>query len=220
MLHLEYYAHSCFLIHFGSTRVLIDPYPASIGHKFPERPADYILISHDHYDHNQTASVSGRSVVVRGCTQRQLGPVQCRGVLAHHDDAKGARKGHVTCWCLKGPQSPAIVHLGDLGHLLDGEQLQEIGTAEVVMVPVGGGGCTLDARMALQVLQQLQPRLVIPMHYRTPFLNRAMFTNIDGLEPFLREIRDHFEISRASDGVVRLPELPARPTALVIPHLY
>ena len=186
----------------------------------PERPADYVCVSHEHFDHNFVAGVSGRTSVVRGCTSRQLGPAPVQGVLAHHDTQGGARKGHVTIFCVQSPQGLRICHLGDTAHPLEAEQLAEIGACDVVMVPVGGGESTLDASLALQVLAQLKPKLVLPMHFRTPFLSRALFPIIDGLEPFLKKAQAHYKIERASDGVVRLDGLPARPTVLVVPHLY
>ena len=65
MLHFEYYAHACFLLHFGDLKVLLDPYNPEIGHKMPVRPADYVCVSHEHFDHNYVAAVSGRTTVVR-----------------------------------------------------------------------------------------------------------------------------------------------------------
>jgi len=218
MLHFEYYDHACFLFHFGDTKVLIDPYSPEIGHKMPVRPADYVCVSHEHFDHNHTAAVSGRTTIVRGSVNRQLGPVRLTAVLAEHDD--DGERGLVTLFKLQAGEGPAIVHLSDLGGALDAEQLSELGSCDVLLAPIGGGGNTLDAAGALRVAAQLKPRLLVPMHYRTPFLSRALFPECDGLEPFLKLAKAGYQVVRAADGKVRLERLPEQPTVLVVPHLY
>lgn len=218
MLHFEYYAHACFLFHFGDTKILIDPYNPEIGHKMPIRPADYVCVSHEHFDHNYTAAVSGRTTIVRGSVNRQLGPARLTGVLAQHDD--DGERGLVTLFKLQAGEGPAIVHLSDLGGPLDAEQLAEIGVCDVLLAPIGGCGNTLDADGALKVAAQLKPRLLIPMHYRTPFLSRTHFPRCDGLENFLKLARGHYKIERAAEGVVRMERLPETPSVLVVPHLH
>lgn len=218
MLHFEYYAHACFLLHFGDLKVLLDPYTPDIGYKMPERPADYVCISHEHFDHNYVAAVSGRTTVVRGGVSRKLGPVSLTAVLADHDD--DGQRGLVTLFKLQAGQGPSVVHLSDLGTTLTAEQLSELGSCDVALVPIGGCGNTLDAAGALHVAEQLKARLVVPMHYRTPFLSRALFPGCDGLDNFLKLAKSSWTIERAPDGVVRLEKLPERPTVLVVPHLY
>lgn len=218
MLHFEYYAHACFLLHFGDLKVLIDPYSPEIGHKMPVRPADYVCVSHEHFDHNNVAAVSGRVVVVRGGVSRKLGPIALTAVLAPHDD--DGERGLVTIFKLQAGQGPSIVHLSDLGAPLDGEQLAELGSCDVVLAPIGGCGNTLDAAAALRVADQLKARLVVPMHYRTPFLSRTLFPDCDGLDGFLKLAKASYAVERAPEGVVRLDKLPGRPTVLVVPHLY
>ncbi|MBS2037648.1 MBL fold metallo-hydrolase [bacterium] len=218
MLHFEYYAHACFLLHFGDLKILMDPYTPEIGYKMPERPADYVCISHEHFDHNYVAAVSGRTTVLRGGVSRRLGPVTLTAVLADHDD--DGQRGLVTLFKLQAGQGPSIVHLSDLGTVLTQEQLSELGPCDVALVPIGGCGNTLDAAGAMRVAEQLKSRLVVPMHYRTPFLSRTLFPGCDGLENFLKLAKASYAIERASEGVVRMEKLPDRPTVLVVPHLY
>ncbi len=220
MVSLEYFAHACFLIHFDRVKVLIDPYDPAIGYKMPERNADFVLVSHDHFDHNYVAGVSGRTTVVRGCAARRLDSVQVHGVLADHDEEGGLEKGHVTLFCLKSPQGMSLCHLSDLNHPLSPEQVDEIGPCDVIMLPVGGGGNCLDARNSVEVARQLKARLIIPMHYRTPFLSRELFPSAQGLEPFLKEASRYFPIVQSKESPVKLEALPQRPTVLNIPHLY
>lgn len=218
MLHFEYYAHACFLLHFGEIKILIDPYSPEIGHKIPVRPADYVCVSHEHFDHNYTAAVSGRTTILRGSVNRQLGPVRLTAVLADHDD--DGQRGLVTLFKFQAGDGPAILHLSDLGRPLDAEQLAEIGHCDVLLAPIGGCGNTLDAQAALAVAAQLKPRLLVPMHYRTPFLSRSLFPHCDGLEGFLKLARTSYRVEKAPEGVVRLESLPEKPTVLIVPHLH
>ncbi len=89
-----------------------------------------------------------------------------------------------------------------------------------MLAPIGGCGNTLDAAAALRVADQLKARLVVPMHYRTPFLSRTLFPDCDGLDGFLKLAKASYAVERAPEGVVRLDKLPGRPTVLVVPHLY
>lgn len=215
MLHLEYFAHACFMLHLGGRKVLIDPYSPQIGHKWPERPADLVLVSHEHEDHNYVAGVSGRTQVLRGCASRQWGELKIRGVLAHH----GGSALPLTLFCLRQGQGPALCHLADLGQTLEPEQVEEIGACDVLLVPVGGA-FTLDAAGALQVVRQLQPKVVIPMHYRTPFLCRQRFPALETSERFLREAARDYRIEKVREGELRLEKLPEATTIFPLPHLY
>jgi L-ascorbate metabolism protein UlaG (beta-lactamase superfamily) len=215
MLHLEYYAHSCFLLHAGQVKVLFDPYSPEIGYKLPPRGADYVLVSHEHFDHNNVAGVAGRCTVVRGCARRSVGSGTVHGVLGDH----GSTGGKVTMFCLHIGDL-RVCHLSDLGQGLNTEQLSEIGSPDVLMVPVGGGNFTLDATAALAVIKQLKPRVILPMHYRTPFLNKEHFPLLQGVEPFLQQARAEYGYERLNDGVLRWDTLPSKPTVVHMPHLY
>lgn len=175
---VEYYAHSCFVLSSGKVRLLIDPYSEQTGYKQPMRGAQLTLVSHDHFDHNHVAGVVGRTTVVRGAAERELEGVRIRGVVGEH----GGGLGPVTCFCLE-MEGLTICHLSDLGPSLPAG----LGAVDLLMVPVGGGGYTMGPREALAAVTQLKPRWVLPMHYRTPFLNRAAFPELEPLDNFLRQ---------------------------------
>ena len=215
MLHLEYFGHACFLLHLGGRKVLLDPYSPEIGYKWPQRPADLVLVSHEHEDHNYVAGVSGRTQVLRGCAPRQFGELRIHGVLAHH----GGSAMPLSLFCLRHGQGPAICHLADLGQSLTQEQVDEIGNCEVLLIPVGG--CfTLDAASAVQVVRQLAPKVVIPMHYRTPFLCRQRFPSLESSERFLTAAARDYKVEKPRDGVLKLDRLPEQTTVYSLPHLY
>ena len=183
---IEYYGHSCFALTSGATKIVIDPYSPEVGYKMPTRGATATLVSHEHFDHNHVGAIVGRTAVVRGAARREEGGVKIRGVLADHDDQGGACRGKVTLFCLE-IEGLRVVHLSDLGQLLQSDQLQEIGPADVLFVPVGGGH-TIGAAEAHHILQALKPTLAVPMHYRTPFLNKSLFPDCQGLDALRRLI--------------------------------
>lgn len=154
---LTWYGHACFLLETDDGRAVFDPYePGSVpGLSLPPLSAETVLCSHEHHDHDWAEGVK--------ISRRRPG-YRVETVHSWHDDVQGAKRGYnlihiVSC------EGKRIVHLGDLGHLLTEEQIQAIGTPDVLLIPVGGT-YTLDAWQAKQVCDQLRPKAVIPMHYR------------------------------------------------------
>lgn len=172
-MQITYLGHATFLINADGTKVLIDPYDDKVGYPIPSVEVDAVLVSHEHGDHTNVAMAKGKPQVVRGLSdgnwrtiaRQPVGKVTVSGVATYHDDTQGSQRGRNTVFVLEA-EGLRIVHLGDLGHLLDQAQVKSIGHPDVVMIPVGGH-YTIDAAQAKQVLDQLQPRVVIPMHYKT-----------------------------------------------------
>jgi L-ascorbate metabolism protein UlaG (beta-lactamase superfamily) len=136
----------------------IDPYEDSIGTQMPHLVADYLLVSHEHFDHNNRAAVTVKFPDVV--------PESVKVVDSFHDNQGGA---------LRGPNKIHIIdidgqrvcHLGDLGQILSEQQRTEIGEIDTLLIPVGGN-YTIDAAEAITVCQQIKPKAIIPMHYLTP----------------------------------------------------
>jgi L-ascorbate metabolism protein UlaG (beta-lactamase superfamily) len=172
-LKLTYLGHATFLIEGDGTKILIDPYDEKVGYPIPSVEADAVLVSHEHGDHTNVAMAKGKPSVVRGLAdgdwrkivKQPVGKVSVSSVPTYHDDTQGSQRGRNTVFILE-TEGLRIVHLADLGHLLDQSQVTAIGHPDVVMIPVGGH-YTIDAAQAKQVLDQLQPKVVIPMHYKT-----------------------------------------------------
>jgi len=104
----------------------------------------------------------------------KVGGVLIIGLPTYHDDEQGAKRGKNTVYLLE-VDGIDICHLGDLGHTLRAEMVEEIGNVDILMVPVGGGA-TLDFNKAAQVVRELEPKIVIPMHYKTPFVHKELDT--------------------------------------------
>jgi L-ascorbate metabolism protein UlaG (beta-lactamase superfamily) len=180
---LKWLGHACFLITADDgTRILTDPYNAEVGYKVPLEAADYVTVSHEHFDHNSVVNVPGSPQVIKGTGEFELGGVKAFGVATAHDDQGGARRGENVVYCFDFPVGAAataamglgdgalrICHLGDLGHQLKPEQVDAIGDVDVLLVPTGGT-YTIDAGGAIDLIRQVKPRVVVPMHYKTDAL--------------------------------------------------
>lgn len=209
---LTWYGQSCFLLETAAgTRVLMDPFGKAPGRQVPAGlRADLVTISHEHPDHNNTRMSTGSPRVIHGLTADKKGwtrveekfrDVSIRSVGVYHDGKRGAVQGLDTVFIFE-VGGLRIAHLGDLGHVLDDDELEAIGSVDVLLVPVGGA-TTLDAYQATRVIDQLHPRLmIIPMHY-TP----------EALDLFLERKAN---VRKAQSPTVTLTSVKARPATEIV----
>jgi L-ascorbate metabolism protein UlaG (beta-lactamase superfamily) len=170
-MEISYLGHSCFKIRGRDASVVTDPFGKGLGlpTQVPSRfTADIVTISHDHLGHNNLAMVGGDPHLVNGPGEYEIRGVNIQGVAAYHDDAQGVRLGRVTLYAI-AIDDIVLAHLGDLGHSLSEEQLARLGAVDILLIPVGGGNA-LAATQAAAVANQLEPKVVIPMHYKLPGL--------------------------------------------------
>jgi L-ascorbate metabolism protein UlaG (beta-lactamase superfamily) len=217
---LTWYGQSCFLLETaGGTRILMDPFPKGIGYEVPQGfRADVVTISHEHYDHNNVGFVTGKPRVIRGLTadkkgwarvDEKLKDVSIRSVGVYHDDQRGAARGLDTVFIFE-VGGVRIAHLGDLGHVLNDDQLAAIGAVDVLLVPVGGK-FTIDALKATRVIEQLRPRImVIPMHYRTDA------STIKELEPLALFLDGKSNVRKETAQTIALSPMKPRPAAEIV----
>jgi len=166
---IKWLGHACFLINSGGgLRVITDPYAVGGGiDYFPiKETADVVVVSHDHGDHNNVSAVQGKPEVVKGSGTKIAKGIRFKGVATSHDASQGQQRGPNTVFCFT-IDDIKLCHLGDLGHLLSPGQVADIGAVDILFVPVGGF-FTIDAPVASQVCDQLKPKIVIPMHFKTP----------------------------------------------------
>ena len=166
---IKWLGHSCFLITAKKgVRIVTDPYAVGGGINYsPIREiADVVLVSHGHADHNNVSAVQGKPEVVKGSGVRTARGIQFRGVATYHDGSKGKLRGANIVFCFT-VDDIKLCHLGDLGHVLSQVQMDEVGSVDVLFIPVGGS-FTIDATEAGQVCDQLNPKVIIPMHFKTP----------------------------------------------------
>ncbi|MCX6718731.1 MAG: MBL fold metallo-hydrolase [Candidatus Staskawiczbacteria bacterium] len=173
MAKIYWAGQSCFQIEVSNSRdhsadIVIDPYDEKIGLKLPNLSADIVLVTHDHYDHNDVKSVKGEPFVINGPGEYEVKEVFIRGIPSFHDDKQGKEKGQNTIYLIEA-EDLRFCHLGDLGQKeLTDEQLEKIDAVDVLMIPVGGEGYTIDSQAAQKIIAQIEPRIVIPMHYALP----------------------------------------------------
>lgn len=180
---IQWFGHSCFRIEVKDFSILIDPFSNEIGLKPPKIKDNVILITHSHYDHSNTADAPPEARVINGPGEYEIGGVYIHGIQSYHDNAKGTQRGLNTIYVLKA-EDINVCHMGDFGQdKLEEHQLEEIGDADILMLPVGGV-YTIDGKQAVQITGEIQPKIVIPMHYKIPGLN----LDIVGPDKFLKEI--------------------------------
>ncbi|MBI4262245.1 MBL fold metallo-hydrolase [Candidatus Uhrbacteria bacterium] len=169
-MNIFWHGKSCFSIAIkGATgaeevRIVIDPYHPESALKLPRSlVADVLLSSHDHPSHNYREGVAGDPFVITGPGEYEAGGVFVYGIPTWHDKADGATHGANTMYRIEC-EGMSLAHLGDLGHVLTDTHLEALKDIDVLFVPVGGGS-TIDAVTAADVVNAIEPRVVIPMHY-------------------------------------------------------
>ena len=183
--------HSCFQIISQAVKnnqvaLVIDPYDEQIGLRVPKLEADILLITHSHYDHNNKKAVSSPMAgqtpfLIEGPGEYEVKGIFFQGVHSWHDEKEGEERGDNTIFVIEA-EGLRLCHLGDFGQKeLTGEQLEAIGDIDILMIPIGGN-YTIDAKGAQKVISQIEPKIVLPMHYLIPKLK----LKIDGLDKFLK----------------------------------
>lgn len=179
-MRIRWYGQSAFLL-TGSKSVFIDPFGnpgealAARGIEWNYPPiaesADLLLVTHEHMDHNEVDVIGGEPVVIRSTAGRFESPVgEVVGIASEHDDVAGTLRGPNTIFRFE-LDGVSFSHLGDFGQTaLRPEQREAIGEVDVLFVPVGGGP-TLGGQSAVDVVRAIAPRLVVPMHYKTPAIS-------------------------------------------------
>jgi len=190
-MEITYLGHSSFRIKAKTGTVVTDPYDDSVGFKFPQVEADIVTISHDHLDHNQSKKVEGHPFVIEAAGEYEIKEIFVIGVDTYHDSSSGTQRGRNTCFVFE-MEGLRIGHLGDLGHPLKEESLEEIGNLDILMVPVGGV-FTIDPRQAEEVIGQIEPSIVIPMHFRTDSHDTKLYGQLSTLEAFTKQVGGNFQ---------------------------
>jgi len=185
---IAWYGQSCFRLIIkvnGGEKItlFIDPFDKETGLTPPRGNADIIICSHGHHDHSNVKSLSGTPFVIDGPGEYDVKKAYIKGIYSFHDDKKGEERGINTISVIEA-EDLKICHLGDLGQKeLSDIQLEKIGEVDVLMVPVGGN-FTIDGSEAVKIINQIEPKVIIPMHYKIP----GVSIKLDGLEKFLKEI--------------------------------
>lgn len=183
---ITWQGHSCFKIQDkqgpDGVTLVTDPFNKEIGLKVPNFEADIVTVSHNHEDHNNVKSLRGNAFVIDCPGEYDFKGVLVEGIDAYHDEKNGSDKGSNIIFRIE-IDDISITHLGDLDHVLSSEQLERLNGTDILLIPVGGK-YTLDAKKAVEVISQIEPRIVIPMHYKVDDLK----LDIDGVDKFIKEL--------------------------------
>jgi len=175
---LKWLGHAAFYVTTSQgTRIVLDPYDPNVGYTMPSIEADLITVSHEHADHNYVSAIKGQPQVKKGSGDTKVKDVTVRGIATFHDDSQGSKRGNNTVFVFEF-DGFRVCHLGDLGHQLSEQQKAAIGKVDVLMIPVGGT-YTIDAAGAAQVVNEIAPRIVVPMHYKTAAVTRLPVETAD-----------------------------------------
>jgi len=211
---IKYLGHSSFFIKTKNAKIVTDPYSQeSTGMKFPKTEADIVTISHDHADHNYIEGIKGEPLVLTWPGEYEKNEVRVTGFSTFHDAKDGADRGPNVMYKFED-NDISLLHCGDLGHLLNDEITEQIGEIDVLMIPVGGF-FTITAAEAVKVVNQIEPSMVIPMHYNLPGLNQETFANLQDISAFLKEIGAE-DVQPVEKLTVRKDQLSAENTQVVI----
>ena len=181
-MEITWLGHSCFRLKGKQATVITDPFSPAIGYTLGKVTADIVTVSHPHPGHSYIQGVAGELRVLKSPGEYESGGVLTVGVHTFHDNEKGVQRGKNTVFVID-VDDVMICHLGDLGHVLTAEQVAEIDGVDVLLIPVGGVS-TIDAVQAAQIVRQLEPKIIIPMHYKT----EAEKKDLETADRFLKEM--------------------------------
>jgi L-ascorbate metabolism protein UlaG (beta-lactamase superfamily) len=214
---IKWYGHSAFLITSDQgVKIMIDPYePGAFGGQLSygkiKDQVDIVLTSHDHADHNYTKDLPGTPQIVKGSGPKTAKGISMKGISTYHDPSQGSERGANTIFTLK-IDNLQLCHLGDLGHLLSDKELAEIGPVDILLIPVGGF-FTIDPKEATRVAEQIKPKILIPMHFKTA---KCGFP-IAPVEDFLKG-KTNTKRPKASEATFDKATLPQQMEIVVLEH--
>lgn len=214
---IKWYGHAAFLITSDQgKKIIIDPYePGAFGGQLSYDKigdqADIVLISHDHADHNHTKGLPGNPQILKGSGSKTIKGIPIKGIPTYHDPSKGSERGSNTVFALRVDEIN-LCHLGDLGHILTDREVSEIGQVDILLIPVGGF-YTINPEEATQVADQIKPKVVIPMHFKT---SKCGFP-IASVEDFLKG-KSNAKRSGVSEMSFNQASLPLQPEIIVLEH--
>lgn len=180
---ITYLGHSSFRITTKKVALVTDPFdPKMVGLKFPKVKAEIVTVSHDHNDHNYVSGVGEVKKVISGPGEYEIEGISIIGISSFHDSEQGQKRGKNVIYLIEA-EGLRLCHLGDLGHALPKDQIDAIGEVDVLMVPVGGE-YTIGPKDAEAVVRDIDPKVIIPMHYKLSGMADT-FSALEGVEAFV-----------------------------------
>ncbi|AKM84884.1 TPA: MBL fold metallo-hydrolase [Patescibacteria group bacterium] len=178
---IKWIGHACFQLRGRDVSIVTDPFSSETGLNLPVLTADVLTISHNHFDHNYTAGVTA-AITFDTPGEFEFKGARIRGIRTFHDESGGAERGGNIMF-LFVIDGLSVLHCGDLGHLPDDALIDTLGDIDVLLLPVGGK-YTLPVEAAVEFVRQVEPKIVVPMHFAIPGLK----IDIAGAEQFIHQL--------------------------------
>ena len=204
MIKIRWHGHSCFEFSNGKSLV-IDPHDGvSIGIAPPRARADIVLITHDHFDHNQARAVEKEdTIVIR--ESKIIDSIEIEALKAYHDKEMGKKRGEINMYLVKY-DFLKFLHVGDLGHALDDKTIEKIGKIDMLFLPVGGV-FTIDAEEAYEIASKIDTKVIVPMHYKIEGLSLP----IERVDRFLEIASESYPIRYVANEIeVEEDDIPSK----------
>ena len=215
MAKIYFAGQSCFQISVSNSRdnsadIVIDPFDEATGLKLPNLSADILLVTHQHHDHSNIKAIKGEPFIAQGPGEYEVKGVFVKGIPSFHDDKNGKEKGQNTIYTIEA-EDLRFCHLGDLGQKeLTDDQVDKIGQIDVLMIPVGGDA-TISSTEAQKIIGQIEPLIVIPMHYALPKLKMEL----DDVAKFLKTMGKN-SVTPQDKLVIKASTLPKEGMEIVV----
>ena len=200
---ITWFGHAFFLVEtVNGIHIAFDPFDSSVGYPLPEVTADLVCVSHNHYDHNNVSLIKGSPRIVNQSGSIKYNGINISAFPTFHDEEKGRKRGENLVYRVEA-EDIVLLHLGDLGDLPPTKEIEAWKPVDIVLIPVGGI-YTIDHNKAYQLVKQINPRVIVPMHYKTSYLS----FELNSVDPFLKlftRVR-HFETSTLEVTRESLPQ--------------
>jgi L-ascorbate metabolism protein UlaG (beta-lactamase superfamily) len=210
-MEIVWLGHSCFRIRSKEATIVTDPFDRTLGYPMKKPTATIVTVSHQHPQHSFLQGVAGNPRVVMRPGEYEIASVFINGIPTFHDTDSGETRGKNTVYVIQ-IDDVGICHLGDLGHVPTADQVEQMSDTDILMIPVGGLS-TIGATAAVETVSLLQPKIVIPMHFKTDVVN----VDLEPLEPFLKEMGLKEVASQPKLNVTR-SGLPAETSVVVLDY--
>jgi len=210
-MEIVWLGHSCFRIRGKEATIVTDPFDKTLGYPLRKPTASIVTVSHNHPQHSFVDSVAGDPRVVSRPGEYDIANVFINGIATYHDNEKGAVRGKNTVFFMEIDEVK-VCHLGDIGHVPTAEQIEQMSGVDILMVPVGGLS-TINAAAAAETIGLLEPKLVIPMHYKTEVVKMEL----EPLEHFIKIMGLKEVISQPKLNVTK-SNLPLETKVLVLDY--
>lgn len=210
LMDIIYLGHASFKLRGKTGIVVTDPFDSEfVGFDFPKVSADIVTVSHHHPDHDNVQAVSGTArrpepFIIDAPGEYELQDISIFGYASFHDDKNGAERGKNTIMVI-AIDGIRVAHLGDLGHTLSDQQIDNLGAIDVLLIGVGGDSA-IGPKQAAEIIQAIEPSIVIPMHYKTEKHTAQPFAKKLPIEAFLKEM--------GKEGIEPIEKLTLTPGSL------